>query len=335
MNCLDLYRNYQNQVVEVEFKNSTQSFKSYGASVVGFLYYPIGNGAPFYEDIIVSNSETLKYQLVRLCFRITAGCKIRNQISDELEKRLIEEGFGCQDVLRITSANEVSLSVTGNTSSFLKNKNEIYSSYSVTGVWTLDQQSSSLKFAKDGIITKKMSGLEFYSLCNNIRGCNYDEIEKKLGEYNLNFNLKDAPIQELDLIKALCNVFIWLEYYFVESSVSLDSNYLTENQNSLPKFFDEFIVDYTSHSGKQKDIYLLKKDYQNFTKKNLLDELVSKSLLSRIKVKIRRETFENYFVPFTKSNFDRESQLNSELNSVYNSILIERDMCLRKHFNTL
>lgn len=323
MNCQQLYGQYQNQIIEVEFKPSSEAYTLYGANLIGYLYFPTTTGSPFYENVKISENETQVHQLVRLAFKMTPGFKLKFGKSDETESLLIEKGFSCKDVLRISQSNQVSLVVSG----FPDKKNNL--SFSVSGVWSFNQQTSVVTISKADQEEIKMFGNEFYSLCNEIRGCKYDAIEGILKKYKINFNIAKT---EIDLLKSLCNIFIWLEYYFVEGDIAPDPNKLINNSEFLPKMFDEFIIDYTEMAETQKDIYLIKQQYKFGETQKLLEELVRLNLLSKVVLKVKHNEYANYFIPFTKSEFKELFMERRDLHSLYNSLMSDRNICISTFF---
>lgn len=325
MDCQQLYGTYQNQIIELEFKPSSESYNLYGSTLVGYLHFPPPDAnSLFYEDIKVSENLTYQHQLVRLAFKIKPGFKSKFGISDEIENSLMEKGFSCKDVLKVTSSNEISLAVSG----FPDKKNEI--TFYVSGIWSYNQQASTVTFAKTDGKQFKLNGSEFYALCNEIRGCKYEAVETILKKYKLTFDINTS---EVDLLKSLCNIFIWLEYYFVDGDISPDPNKLINNSEFLPKMFDEFIIDYTAIAETQKDIYLIKQQYKFGETQKLLEELIHLNLLSKAVLKVKHNEYVNYFIPFTKTEFKDLFLERRDLYALYNSLIVDRDQCLATFFN--
>ena len=335
MLCHNLYNQYQNQIIEIEFKASSEAQKLYGNKIIGFLNYPVTTGLPFYEDVKISDNITQQHQLIRLGFKITPGFKGKYGISDEVENKLLEYGFKCDEILKVIRANEIEVEVSSNINSYIESEVEKIQSYSVSGVWSFIHQSISIRFTKGGVKSFVLVGSDFYSLCNEIRGCKYEQIETILNKYRVNFDLQNAPIQELDLIKALCNSFLWLEYYFVEEDIAPETNKLQHNQEFLPKMYDEFMIDLDTKIERQRDIYFLKQVYQWGNLKAQLDELVKMNLLSRIKVSVRSEVHENYFLPFTKFNYKKEFFKDQNLFNLYQTLHRDRDLCIKHYYSSL
>lgn len=324
MNCQQLYGTYQNQIIELEFKPSSESYNLYGSNLIGYLHFPPPDAnSPFYEDVKISENVTYSHQLVRLAFKITSGFKSKFSISDEVESLLMEKGFSCKDVLRVTSSNEISLVVSG----FPDKKN--YISFSVSGVWSYNQQAITINFTKVGGKQFKLHGSDFYALCNEIRGSKYDAVEGILKKHKINFDIDKS---EIDLLKSLCNIFIWLEYYFVEGDISPDPNKLINNTEFLPKMYDEFIIDYTEMAETQKDIYLIKHQYKFGETTKLLDELVRLNLLSKAVLKVKHNEYVNYFIPFSKLNYKDLFLERRDLYNLYQTLMTDRDACISTFF---
>ena len=322
----ELYGLYQNQLIEIEFKNSTESFSEFGAKIIGYVFYPMPNKPQFFEDVRISDTETHTHQLVRLPFKLSPGFKMKFGISDEIQTQLFENGFSCKDVQNVSFYNEISLEVFGSAN----NKN---TAFSVSGVWSFNQQTSNVILSKKGEKQYKIQGNQFYALCNEIRGCKYTEVEKILSLHKINLDIDNSNIQEIDLLKSLCNIFVWLEFYFVESDIAPDPDKLINNNEFLPKMFNEFIIDFTSNTTTQKDIFLLKHEHQLGNEKELLEELMNFNLLSKVALKVKNKVYVNYFIPFTKLDY-RDLFLNRrDLLSFYDSLMKERDKCLSNFYN--
>lgn len=323
MHCQDIYSTYQNKVVEIEFKPESESYKKYRSNLVGSFFYPSSTGAPFYGDIKINENLTYQHQLLRLAFVLRPGFIGKYQISGEMQKQLMDEGFPCSDIQKITSSNDVSLFVSG----FLNN-NEI--TYGVSGAWSYNQQASAISFFENGQIKTKLSGNDFYSFCNEIRGCLPAQVPNILNKYKLNLNEIGISV---DLLKALCNIFIWLEYYFVEGDIAPDPNKMVNNSEFLPKMYDEFIIDYSSNTEAQKEIYLIKQQYRFGDAISLLDELVRLNLLCKVVLKVQLNEYPNYFIPFTKADYTFLLNERRDLYALYNAIVNDRNVCLNNFFN--
>jgi hypothetical protein len=334
MYCDNLYNEYRNQLVEIEFKASSEAQSAYGNKIIGFLWHPDPTNSFYYEDVKISENTIQQHQLVRLCFKITPGFKMKYGVTDDVEKQLFDKGFKCEDVLKVVGANEIELEVSGNINSFIVDETEKMQSYSVSGAWSFVHQATKVKFIKGGQKYTVLSGSDFYALCNKIRGCKYENIDSILNKYKVRFDLQNSPIQELDLIKALCNTFLWLEYYFVEEDIAPEANKLQHNQEFLPKMYDEFMIDLDTSMERQKDIYFIKHQFGS-SSKGQLEELVKMNLLCHVKVRIRNEVHENYFLPFVKFNYKKEFFKNENLYNLYTTLHRDRDVCLNKYYNSL
>ncbi len=324
MYCQDIYSTYQNKVVEIEFKPESESYKKYRSNLIGNFFYPASTGAPFYGDIKVNENLTYQHQLIKLAFVLRPGFIAKYQISEEMQKQLMDEGFSCSDIQKITSSNDISLYVNG-----FSNNNEII--FAISGAWSYNQQTAEINFFENAQLKAKFSGNDFYSFCNEIRGCLPTQVPKILETYKLKIN---AISTSVDLLKALCNIFIWLEYYFVEGDIAPDPNKMVNNSEFLPKMYDEFIIDYSSNTEvPQKEIYLIKQQYRFGDTIKLLDELTRLNLLSKVVLKVQHIEYPNYFIPFTKTDYTFLLNDRRDLYALYNSIVKDRNMCLNKFFN--
>lgn len=322
----ELYGLYQNQLIEVKFKNLSESCNKFGDKLIGYVFYPMPNMPQFFADVKISDTITHAHQIVKLPFKLSPSFKSQRGISDEIQTELLENGFYCNDVQNISFYNEIFIEVSG-----LSNKKNI--SFSTFGIWGFNQQASNVTLAKKDGNHYKINGNQFYTLCNEIRGCKYPEIEQILKSYKINLEIDNSSKQELDLLKSLCNIFVWLEYYFIDSDIAPDPDKLIENNEFLPKMFNEFIIDFTSNTTTQKDIYLLKYEHQKENEKKLLEDLISLNLLSKVVLKIKGKTYFNYFIPLTKTDYKDILLDRSTLFTFYNSLLKERDICLSNFYN--
>ncbi|HTD42333.1 MAG TPA: hypothetical protein VK671_17000 [Mucilaginibacter sp.] len=333
MDCLQLYGAYQNQIIEIDFKQDSEAFKDFGGKLIGLLFYPMPTGGPFYVDEKISEHEVQQHKLVRLCFKITPGFKFRFGVSDETEKLLMDKGFSCKDVKQISRPNEIHLEVSGNINP--SDSEPKFLSFTVSGIWGFNQQGSMVSLTKSGFTPVALNGTQFYELCNNLRSCHYEDIDNVLKKRNIDFKLEKATNEELDLIKAIVNIFIWLEYYLVEGDISPDTKNLMNNNEFLPKMYNDFVTDGAIYNDKLKDIYFLDQKHQfGDNAHEQLDKLVKLKLLSKTTLTVRNEKYKNYFMPFSKPK-DYKVIIGKDLQllSIYNQILVDRNIALNNFYN--
>ncbi|MEP7170341.1 MAG: hypothetical protein ABI855_13300 [Bacteroidota bacterium] len=103
MNCNEIFENYINKIIEIEFSEGTFSYNEYGKFIGGILDYPqAGVDNDFFE-----NHEIKKNVMVKLKIKVHAFAKMKYKLSDENEKKLFNDGFFCKDVNKIISISEL------------------------------------------------------------------------------------------------------------------------------------------------------------------------------------------------------------------------------------
>lgn len=223
------------------------------------------------------------------------------------------------------------LKVIGNANFCLDNPKERIVTYRIFGNWSYDVDLCNIKIS-NGIIDFTISPYKLNQLVSEIRGCDYDKEISILNKYEINFGFnEETTIQELDLIKALFNLFYWLDFNLKEDWITIVAE---EEKNYLPRTFDEFIIDYPDKAkeGTLKDIYLIKSEYHSLYK-NEIDNLISINLLSEFNVKTKTKDEKNYFIPFTKPVYRTETYKGDKTLELYKKIINDRHVCLTKHFD--
>ena len=144
----------------------------------------------------------------------------------------------------------------------------------------------------------------FFHLAEKIRGCEYYDIQRILLDSGLmvESELSESSVSVLDAIKSLFNIYYWTETLFY----SQEDETLDQLNDIL---YDQFILDYKSIPGPQRDIYLLPNhlvlDRDNSTS---INNLFSINLLDRLFIQHVRD-FRTVFVPFYKPNIKKSQFL--------------------------
>jgi hypothetical protein len=331
MNCEQIYHAYKNQIVSLTFEVNSEASKLYGESITGFFWFPEILSTPFYEDLKLSEYETQQHVLVRLAFKITESYKQKMGFSSDLEALLMNKGISCKDIKFIKPLNIIELTVIGRVNSDLPQEHPKYEEFKFKGEWDSARQSKII-FEKVKKYQYVMPGVDFYTLCNKIRNSKYQDITNILKSHKIELGIETYNNQEIDLLKSVCNIFLWLEYYFTDKGVFSNLNKIVNNNEFLPKLFNEFIIDFSSQSGSVKDIFLIDKtNIENDTHK-LLEKLFELGYLSKVKLKISDSEFSNYFIPFNKLLPNQLFIENRGLHLIYKKLLDERDLCLSNFY---
>ena len=218
------------------------------------------------------------------------------------------------------------IEVKGNTNFCLENPEPKFKSYFISGDWGLNFSENKIKWILDDNLLGFIQGDNFYKMCEKIQGCEYSDIKQIFDFYKINLPNYELSIQEIDLIKSVANIFIWVQYFLIDE-------YDIENDDSLPKVFDDFKIDNNNKITVQKDIYFLPKKYSEENYRNLINNLMNINLLSYFKVSSKNTSLVNYFIPFTKPGFKPNVFQNKETNEFWKTILHDRHIALDNFFN--
>jgi hypothetical protein len=218
------------------------------------------------------------------------------------------------------------IEVKGNTNFCLENPEPKFKSYFISGDWGLNFSENKIKWILDDNLLGFIQGDSFYKMCEEIQGCEYSDINQIFNIYKINLPNYELSIQEIDLIKSVANIFIWVQYFLIDE-------YDIENDDSLPKVFDDFKIDNNNKITVQKDIYFLPKKYLEEEYRNLINNLMNINLLSYFKVSSKNTSLENYFIPFTKPGFKLNVFQDKETYEFWKTILYDRHIALDNFFN--
>lgn len=220
----------------------------------------------------------------------------------------------------------MNIEVTGNINFYLENKTPDFKTYSVSGNWGLNYFQHEIFWKMNNQSLGSLNGEAFYKMCQEIQGKEYSTIETIFKNYRINFPKKEMSIQELDLIKALANLFLWFQYFFINEIGH-------ENESFHIKVFDEFIIDNTKSLGIQKDIYLLPKKYQSDSYAQKIKYLEQLNLLTYLKISNNDDIYINHFIPFSKPGYKKDVFNDEETYNLWKSILSDRNNRLNNFFN--
>jgi len=218
------------------------------------------------------------------------------------------------------------IEVKGNVNFCLETKDVLLKTYVINGHWGLNYYENRINWVLDNVILGTLKGDVFYKMCEELQGCEYNDIAKIFEKYKISLPKYEMRIQEYDLIKSVANIFIWVQYFLIDE-------YNIESEDSLPKVFDDFKIDNNNKVTVQKDIYFLPKKYSDSMYKSLIENLIAINLLSYFKIETTASKIENYFIPFTKPGYKSDVFQNKDTYSFWKQILNDRHIALDNFFN--
>ncbi len=181
-----------------------------------------------------------------------------------------------------------------------------------------------------------------FIFAQNIRGVEFRQVGEILAAQTGDRNYTTISNQEVGLVKALFNLYLWLEFAIIAANfdpINNPANVFVPNTKPLvieDYLFDEFVLDYTGKAGTQKDIYLLPQNFLTSEENKLIVQLMNLNLISRVTLVVNHLQKENYFVSllkpgrnpdYYKSNIDPTGNLTIAL---WNKILYARDKRIKK-----
>jgi len=218
------------------------------------------------------------------------------------------------------------IEVKGNVNFCLETKDVLFKSYMINGHWGLNYFENKVNLVSDNLFLSTLKGDIFYKMCEELQGCEYNDVTIIFKNHNIQLPKNEMSIQEYDLIKALANIFLWVQYYLIEE-------YDIESEASLPKVFDDFKIDNNNKATIQKDIYFLPKKYSDSTYDDVINNLMALNLLSYFRIENRGSKIENFFIPFTKPGFKSDVFQNRDTYSFWKQILNDRHIAFDNFFN--
>ena len=218
------------------------------------------------------------------------------------------------------------IEITSNINFCLENPQPKFIKYRLNGNWGLNFFENTITWSRENLFLGKQAGDIFYKICEDLRGAEYDEITKILRNAEILIQEQEYSIQELDIIKAIANIFLWAQYFLLD-------DYDIENSESLPKLYDDFIIDLNNKPTTQKDIYLLPKKYSDNKYSKYIKNLKKINLLSELKVTTTNREVNNYFIPFTKPGYKQDVFQDSETYNFWKKILEDRHNNINNFFN--
>lgn len=217
------------------------------------------------------------------------------------------------------------LEITSNINFCLENPIPNFVKYKVFGDWQLNYSTNSITWKREDVYLGTLNGDTFYKLCESLRGSEYENTINILRSGNINIKDKIYTIQELDIIKAIANIFLWSQYFLINDN-DIDNEF-------LPQLYDDFTIDINDKPTTQKDIYFLPKKYSDKKYVNLIDNLMKINLLSRFEISSENTTIINHFIPLTKPGFKQNVFQNIDTYNFWKIILIDRHNAFNKFFN--
>lgn len=173
------------------------------------------------------------------------------------------------------------------------------------------------------------SRTELISLFEKIRGCETNNLKLKFLEIKYN-KWANAGYYEQQAFKSLLLIYHWLEL----SLVNPDDLDVSKN------LFDEFIVDWNYTPDFQNTLYLIEQKHSaNKETVDLLNVLVEKNLLCKLKIFVQNKNYLNYFIPLMtpgvsavqmQSKFDNSGHKTNEL---WQLLLKEKNLRIKNWVN--
>jgi hypothetical protein len=218
-------------------------------------------------------------------------------------------------------SNQILLEVSANGDDYLRNPVRKMNAFSITGTWGTTPSENNISLWHNQFKAGELNGEDFLKLARKIRTCTYSEIRTILNESGINTETIGDTVQEMDQIKALFNLFFRMELYFVMPYDDFECNKIA------PRFYDEFVID-EAKNGALNDIYLLPMNFDANIYRSEIETLMHINLFSSVRIKIDGIEKENYFIPYTKPSYTKDTFPNTAAHKLWNNILELRNQSL-------